>query len=119
MAGIPSRHAADEVRRLEPEQLATRSCPPSSLSLLGLVRHMTEVETWFHDFDGRPHGEWYVTDDNPDGEFDLVDPARADADLAHTTPVSTGPARLSKDVTSTGLHRELAGPSRCGGCSST
>ncbi len=104
---------------LEPEQLATRSCPPSSLSLLGLVRHMTEVETWSHDFDGRPHGEWYVTDDNPDGEFDLVDPARADADLAHTTPVSTGPARLSKDVTSTGLHRELAGPSRCGGCSST
>src|SRR6266516_6107165 len=89
---------------LVPEQLATRSCPPSSLSLLGLVRHMTEVETWFHDFDGRPHGEWYVTDDNPDGEFDLVDPARADADLAHTTSVSTGPARLSKDVTSTSLH---------------
>jgi Protein of unknown function (DUF664) len=24
---------------LEPEQLATRSCPPSSLSLLGLARH--------------------------------------------------------------------------------
>jgi hypothetical protein len=28
---------------LEPEQLATRSCPPSSLSLLGLVRHMTDA----------------------------------------------------------------------------
>ncbi len=67
---------------LEPEQLATRSCQPSSLSLLGLVRHMTEVETWFHDFDGQPHGEWYCTEDEPDGEFDLVDPGRADADLA-------------------------------------
>jgi hypothetical protein len=67
---------------LEPEQLATRSCPPSSLSLLGLVRHMTEVETWFHDFDRQPHGQWYSTDDAPDGEFDLVDPARADEDLA-------------------------------------
>ncbi len=67
---------------LEPEQLATRSCPPSNLSLLGLVRHMTEVETWFHDFDGQPHGEWYCTDDEPDGEFDLVDAAGADADLA-------------------------------------
>jgi len=66
---------------LEPEQLVARSCPPSSMSLLGLVRHMTEVETWFHDFDGQPHGTWYCTDDEPDGEFDLVDAARADADL--------------------------------------
>ena len=67
---------------LDPEQLATRSCPPSSLSLLGLVRHMTEVEPWFHDFDGEPAGEWYSTDDDPDDAFDSVDPPRADADLA-------------------------------------
>ena len=33
---------------LTPEQLATRSVPPSSLSLLGLVRHMARVEHfWF------------------------------------------------------------------------
>jgi uncharacterized damage-inducible protein DinB len=33
---------------LSPEQLATRSVPPSNLSLLGLVRHMAQVEhTWF------------------------------------------------------------------------
>ncbi len=37
---------------------------------------MTEVETWFHDFDGQSYGQWYCTDDEPDGEFDLVDPAR-------------------------------------------
>ena len=67
---------------LDPEQLATRSCPPSSLSLLGLVRHMTEVEAWFHDFDRQPEGEWYSTDDDPDGCFDSVDPSRADEDLA-------------------------------------
>jgi hypothetical protein len=67
---------------LEPEQLATRSCPPSSLSLLGLVRHLTEVEPWFHDFDGKPPGEWYSTDADPDGSFDSVDPSRADEDLA-------------------------------------
>jgi hypothetical protein len=66
---------------LEPEQLAIRSCPPSTLSLLGLVRHMTEVEPWFHDFDGEPAGEWYSTDDDPDGAFDSVDPARAEEDL--------------------------------------
>jgi hypothetical protein len=29
---------------LSPEQLATRSVPPSTLSLLGLIRHLAEVE---------------------------------------------------------------------------
>jgi uncharacterized damage-inducible protein DinB len=33
---------------LSPEQLATRSVPPSTLSLVGLVRHMARVEhNWF------------------------------------------------------------------------
>ena len=33
---------------LTPEQLATRSVPPSTMSLLGLVRHMASVEhNWF------------------------------------------------------------------------
>jgi len=35
-------------RDLGPEQLAARSVPPSTMSLLGLVRHMAYVEhTWF------------------------------------------------------------------------
>lgn len=34
---------------LPPEQLAARSVPPSTMSLLGLVRHMAGVEHhWFH-----------------------------------------------------------------------
>ena len=32
---------------LTAEQLKTRAVPPSGLSLLGLVRHMTEVERWW------------------------------------------------------------------------
>jgi uncharacterized damage-inducible protein DinB len=33
---------------LDPEQLARRSVPPSTMSLLGLVRHMADVErNWF------------------------------------------------------------------------
>jgi uncharacterized damage-inducible protein DinB len=33
---------------LTPEQLATRSVPPSTMSLLGLIRHMADVELgWF------------------------------------------------------------------------
>jgi hypothetical protein len=67
---------------LESEQLATRSCPPSSLSLLGLVRHLTEVEAWFHDFDRMPGGDWYSNEKDPDACFNDVDPNRATTDLA-------------------------------------
>jgi len=36
-------------RDLTPEQLATRSVPPSDLSLLGMIQHMARVEHhWFH-----------------------------------------------------------------------
>jgi Protein of unknown function (DUF664) len=67
---------------LDPEQLVGRSCSPSSLTLLGLVRHLTEVEAWFHDFDNKPSGDWYSTDDDPDASFNAVDPSRAEEDLA-------------------------------------
>src|SRR5215469_12006442 len=67
---------------LTPEQLATRSCLPSSLSLLGLVRHMTDVESWFYDYSGEPSRFLYYTEENRDADFDLVDPAQADQALA-------------------------------------
>jgi hypothetical protein len=67
---------------LTADQLVTRSCEPSRLSLLGLVRHMAEVEGWFHQFDGLPEVNLYYTDDNPDADFEDVDPERADQDLA-------------------------------------
>jgi len=39
---------AMKCEELSPEQLATRSVPPSTMSLLGLIRHMAYVEqTWF------------------------------------------------------------------------
>lgn len=64
--------------RLEPTDLARRSVEPSSLSLLGLVRHMAEVERgWFRRFmagqDAPPH---FRSKTDPDGEFDgaVADP---------------------------------------------
>jgi uncharacterized damage-inducible protein DinB len=63
---------------LEAEQLARRSVPPSTLSLLGLVRHMTEVERgWFRrTLAGQDAPPIYRTEDDPDGEFNraVVDP---------------------------------------------
>jgi hypothetical protein len=67
---------------LTPDQLVTRSCAPSTLSLLGLVRQMAEVESWFHVFDGEPVDYLYCTKDQPDADFEDLDPARADRELA-------------------------------------
>ncbi len=68
---------------LTSEQL--RACPiePSSLSLLGLVRHMAEVERdWFRTrFAGEQPGYLYVTGEELDAEF-RVDGADAEADIA-------------------------------------
>jgi uncharacterized damage-inducible protein DinB len=65
---------------LSADQLRERAVPPSSLSLLGLVRHMAEVErAWFRRRVGREDvPSLYCTDSSPDADFDEV----ADADAA-------------------------------------
>jgi uncharacterized damage-inducible protein DinB len=70
---------------LSGEQLAERSVPPSGLSLLGLIRHMTKVErTWFRTrFAGEPVGNPFGENQNAD--FEEQDPARAAADYGRLT----------------------------------
>ena len=60
---------------LNAKQLRARSAPPSSLTLLGLVRHMSEVErSWFRRrIAGEKEPFIYCTDDNWDADFDEVD----------------------------------------------
>lgn len=65
---------------LDAEQLSRRSVPPSSLSLLGLVRHLAKVEhSWFRRvLQGHPElPRLYSTPDEPDADFDgaVADPA--------------------------------------------
>jgi hypothetical protein len=66
------------------DQLRERSVPPSNLSLLGLVRHMAEVERWWFRINvaAEPVSEIYCTEAIPDADFDEVDTADAEADLA-------------------------------------
>ena len=65
------------------EQLKSRPIPTTTLSLLGLVRHMTEVERgWFLPFLGEPVSELYATEDNPEGDFADVEDADAAGDVA-------------------------------------
>jgi hypothetical protein len=69
---------------LTPDQLAERSCPPSTLSLLGLVRHMAEVErNWFRCvLAGEDVPGIYWTDDDPDGDILNAAPDNADDGFA-------------------------------------
>src|SRR5829696_5130496 len=63
---------------LDAEQLARRSVEPSTMSLLGLVRHLAEVErTWFRRrFAAEDVAKRYQTAEHPDGDFDgaVADP---------------------------------------------
>jgi hypothetical protein len=62
---------------LTAEQLRQRAAPPSSLSLLGLVRHMAEVErSWFRRrVAGEDIGFLFCSEADGDGDFDHVDTA--------------------------------------------
>jgi hypothetical protein len=66
-------------------QLVTRPVESSTLSLLGLVRHMAEVErAWFRiRFAGQTGlGGLYCDEQYPDGDFDRTDADRAEQDFA-------------------------------------
>jgi hypothetical protein len=64
-------------------QLKERAVPPSTLSLLGLVRHMTEVERWWFRMHANAEDLDFIFD--PDGsglDFDAIADADAASDLA-------------------------------------
>jgi hypothetical protein len=66
---------------LTPAQLATRAVEPSTLSLLGLVRHLADVERgWFRrGLAGEDAPPLHYSDADPDGDFDNVDLVTTDA----------------------------------------
>jgi uncharacterized damage-inducible protein DinB len=69
---------------LDEAQLKRRSAEPSSLSLLGLVRHMTEVERgWFRRrIAGESVPRQYKSEQNRDADFDDLDNANPAATFA-------------------------------------
>jgi uncharacterized damage-inducible protein DinB len=68
---------------LTTDQLKRRAVPPSTLSLLGLVRHMTDVERWWlrQHVAGEDLPDVYATEQNEDADFEDVQDADAAADL--------------------------------------
>ncbi|GAB95952.1 hypothetical protein KILIM_029_00620 [Kineosphaera limosa NBRC 100340] len=73
-----------KIAGLDAQALCRRAVPPSTLSLLGVVRHLSEVESYWlrcvlHDEDVP---DLYATREHPDADFDDVDPANAARDIA-------------------------------------
>ena len=70
---------------LTPDQLATRSVPPSTMSLLGLIRHMARVEhNWFQrTLQGQPDlDRLFWSAENHDLDFDAATGDQAMVDEA-------------------------------------
>jgi hypothetical protein len=63
---------------LDAEQMARRAIPPSTMSLLGIVRHLAEVErvSWRVTMAGEDVPRLYCSETNRDGDFDgaVADP---------------------------------------------
>ncbi|MBM3696460.1 MAG: DinB family protein [Actinobacteria bacterium] len=76
---------AMKCRGLDAEQLARRAVPPSPLSLLGLVRHLAELERAYfrRGFAGEEIGWLHGDPEEPDSwsDFSGAAPATAAADL--------------------------------------
>lgn len=65
---------------LTAEQLAERAAPPSNLSLLGLIRHLTKVErVWFRIYfaGDDPAEPLFAPELGKDADFELIDASRA------------------------------------------
>ncbi|MFE2375714.1 DinB family protein [Streptomyces sp. NPDC059398] len=97
---------------LDDKQLRQASVPPSELSLLGLVRHMVEVERgWFREvLAGEDTPPLYFSEEDPDGEFHLTDADTWDEaygtwqrEIAHAREVAAG---YSLDDLSKGRGRQ-------------
>jgi uncharacterized damage-inducible protein DinB len=69
---------------LTAEQLAERAASPSNLSLIGLIRHMTEVERgWLRGrYFGTRLSAVYCTEESPEADFEEASAGSAERDLA-------------------------------------
>jgi hypothetical protein len=64
-------------------QMVEASVPPSAMTMLGLVQHMTSVEWWWfeHIFAGGPAPEPIETGDDPEAEWHMLERGRVAAAL--------------------------------------
>ncbi|UOB14330.1 DinB family protein [Streptomyces sp. HP-A2021] len=99
---------------LTDEQLRSPAVEPSDLSLLGLVRHMADVErSWFRRvLTNEDVAPLYWSDEDPDAEFRLTEAdTYAEAHAAWQAEIETArgnAARFGLDDLSEGKHRRTS-----------
>jgi len=83
-------------RDLTPDQVRTRSMPPSTLSPHGLVRHLAAVERWWfqQNFERRGVPFLFVATDDPNLDFDPP----SDADFAADREVWRAECAVSREI---------------------
>ena len=98
---------------LDADQLAMRSVPPSTMSLLGLVRHLAEVERyWFRVvMAGEPAARLYSPEGERDHDFDGAVPedgvvAQAWSDWRAEVAFAEQLVEGSDDLDRTGVMRD-------------
>jgi len=78
------------------EQLKTAAAEPSTLTLLGMVRHMTDNEQWFSSlFTGEPVIGTYCTEESPEADLGEVADADASANFAKFAEVVASAREVS------------------------
>ena len=105
-----------KIAGLGPDQLVRRAVPPSSMSLIGVVRHLTEVEAYWLRvvlLDEQDVPDYYCTPTSPDGDFDDIDRASAAADVqAYRAELTTTRANAAGwadlDIPVRGLRKSKA-----------
>jgi uncharacterized damage-inducible protein DinB len=98
---------------LDPGQLARRSVPPSTMSLLGLVRHLAQMEHWWFEcvLGGRLDAPRpYRTTKNHDEDFDgaVAEPAVVDEAFATWKAVIAAAETWLDGLDEADLGREAA-----------
>jgi uncharacterized damage-inducible protein DinB len=93
-------------------QLRERIVPPSSMSLLGLVRHLADVERgWFRrTLTGEDAPRMYYSDEDPDGDFDNVD----DADVAEAFAAWRAECDRAREIVAATPTLDVTGTQRLG-----
>lgn len=91
---------------LTPGQLSDRAVSPSSMSLHGLLRHLSGVERWWFriQFAGEEVPLLYYTDDDPDQDFDSLD-----GDVAEAFEVWRAECRRSREIVAAASSLEDTG----------
>ncbi|MFJ1707270.1 DinB family protein [Kitasatospora sp. NPDC088346] len=99
---------------LPADRLSERGLPPSTLSLHGLLRHLTGAERWWfrQQFAGEDVPMLYYSDEDPDQDFERLDgdPQEAfalwRAECARSREIVAAAASLDE----TGVHRASGDP---------